>query len=76
VCFHLTGSISCIASRSILEYLDREDAERAVKDLDGKELRGNPVRVHLDETVCIFLPNVSARTDLRPAWWPRQLPPG
>ena len=36
---------------SILEYLTREDAERAVKDLDGRDLRGRPVRVALDETV-------------------------
>lgn len=36
---------------SILEYLSRDDAERAVKDLDGKDLRGRPVRVSLDETV-------------------------
>jgi hypothetical protein len=31
----------------ILEYLSREDAERAVKELDGKDLRGQPVRVDL-----------------------------
>ena len=37
---------------SILEYLNRDDAERAVKDLDGKDLRGRPVRVSLDESVC------------------------
>jgi len=36
---------------SILEYLSREDADRAVKELDGKDLRGRPVRVALDETV-------------------------
>ncbi|KAI0690586.1 hypothetical protein BC835DRAFT_1280690 [Cytidiella melzeri] len=34
----------------ILEYLSREDAERAVKELDGKDLRGNSVRVTLDTT--------------------------
>lgn len=36
---------------SILEYLSRDDADRAVKDLDGKDLRGRPVRVSLDESV-------------------------
>jgi hypothetical protein len=36
---------------SILEYMSREEAERAVKDLDGKELRGRSVRVTLDESV-------------------------
>ncbi|KAI0093898.1 hypothetical protein BDY19DRAFT_902602 [Irpex rosettiformis] len=34
----------------ILEYLSRDDAERAVKELDGKDLRGNSVRVSLDTT--------------------------
>lgn len=38
---------------SILEYLSREDAERAAKELDGKELRGQPVRVTLDESVSL-----------------------
>lgn len=38
---------------SILEYLSREDADRAVKELDGKELRGRPVRVALDESVSV-----------------------
>jgi arginine/serine-rich splicing factor 4/5/6 len=33
--------------QGILEYLSREDAERAVKELDGKDLRGQPVRVDL-----------------------------
>ena len=31
----------------ILEYLSREDADRAVKELDGRDLRGQPVRVEL-----------------------------
>lgn len=35
-----------------LEYLSREDADRAVKDLDGKDLRGRPVRVAYDTSVC------------------------
>lgn len=39
----------------ILEYLARDDAENAVKILDGKDLRGQPVRVALAEenSVCI-----------------------
>lgn len=38
-------------SSRILEYLSRDDAENAVKQLDGKELRGQPVRVTLAEDV-------------------------
>jgi arginine/serine-rich splicing factor 4/5/6 len=38
----------------ILEYLNRDDADRAVKDLDGKDLRGRPVRVALDDTVGVI----------------------
>ncbi|KAI0647368.1 hypothetical protein C8Q79DRAFT_907644, partial [Trametes meyenii] len=37
-----------VAGEGILEYLSREDAERAVKELDGRDLRGQPVRVALD----------------------------
>jgi hypothetical protein len=37
--------------RSILEYLVRDDAERAVKELDSKDLRGQPVRVQMGEDV-------------------------
>jgi arginine/serine-rich splicing factor 4/5/6 len=33
--------------QGILEYLNREDAERAVKDLSGRDLRGQAVRVDL-----------------------------
>jgi arginine/serine-rich splicing factor 4/5/6 len=33
--------------QGILEYLSREDADRAVKELDGKDLRGQAVRVDL-----------------------------
>ncbi|EIN07096.1 hypothetical protein PUNSTDRAFT_71302 [Punctularia strigosozonata HHB-11173 SS5] len=33
----------------ILEYLTREDADRAVRELDGKDLRGRQVRVALDD---------------------------
>jgi hypothetical protein len=43
-----------MAVSSILEYLNRDDADRAVKDLDGKDLRGRPVRVALDDTVRII----------------------
>ena len=34
-----------------MEYLSREDAERAVKELDGRDLRGQPVRVAMDREV-------------------------
>ncbi|KAJ2934895.1 hypothetical protein H1R20_g2144, partial [Candolleomyces eurysporus] len=37
------------AGQGILEYLSRDDAERAIRDLDGKDLRGKVVRVELDE---------------------------
>ncbi|KAJ6525500.1 hypothetical protein DFH09DRAFT_173552 [Mycena vulgaris] len=36
--------------QGVLEYLSRDDADRAVKDLDGKDLRGRPVRVALDDS--------------------------
>ena len=39
----------------ILEYLNREDAERAVKDLDGKDLRGQAVRVDMFTDVSTLL---------------------
>ena len=49
--FRLAFGAHILSRRSsILEYLSREDAERAVKDLDGKDLRGNGVRVTLDTT--------------------------
>ena len=35
--------------------MSREDADRAVKDLDGKDLRGRPVRVAFDDSVSIHL---------------------
>ncbi|KAF9527025.1 hypothetical protein CPB83DRAFT_816357 [Crepidotus variabilis] len=38
--------------QGILEYLSREDADRAVKELDNKDLRGRPVRVNYDDSVC------------------------
>jgi len=36
--------------QGILEYLAREDADRAVRELDGKDLRGRPVRVAYDDS--------------------------
>ena len=45
------ASSTFVSSHSILEYLSRDDAERAAKELDGKELRGQPVRVSIDESV-------------------------
>ncbi|KAI0005882.1 hypothetical protein BJV74DRAFT_875010 [Russula compacta] len=36
-----------VPGQGVLEYLNREDAERAVKELDGKDLRGQAVRVDL-----------------------------
>jgi len=47
----------------ILEYLNREDADRAVKDLDGKDLRGQPVRVELHGDVSV-LPSTERRSML------------
>ncbi|KAI0957751.1 hypothetical protein AcW1_006040 [Taiwanofungus camphoratus] len=37
-----------VPGEGILEYLSRDDADRAVKELDGKDLRGQPVRVAMD----------------------------
>jgi hypothetical protein len=56
----------------ILEYLSRDDADRAVKDLDGKDLRGRPVRVALDDSVRIFENHniVLMLTYQLSAWWP------
>ncbi|KIM62008.1 hypothetical protein SCLCIDRAFT_1215345 [Scleroderma citrinum Foug A] len=39
-----------LPGQGVLEYLHRDDADRAVKDLDGKDLRGRPVRVAYDES--------------------------
>ncbi|KAF8077773.1 hypothetical protein FPV67DRAFT_1557232 [Lyophyllum atratum] len=39
-----------VPGQGILEYLNRDDADRAVKELDSKELRGRPVRVALDDS--------------------------
>lgn len=51
--FALVASF-CVAytTHSILEYSNREDATLAIKELDGKELRGRPVRIALDPSVC------------------------
>jgi hypothetical protein len=38
---------------SLIEYSTREEADGAIRDLDGKEIRGTPVRVALDEVSCI-----------------------
>ncbi|KAJ7217129.1 hypothetical protein GGX14DRAFT_602148 [Mycena pura] len=35
--------------QGVLEYLSKDDADRAVRDLDGKDLRGRPVRVEYDD---------------------------
>ncbi|KAG5645085.1 hypothetical protein DXG03_007176 [Asterophora parasitica] len=40
-----------VPGQGILEYLNRDDADRAVKELDGKDLRGRPVRVALDDSL-------------------------
>lgn len=50
----------------ILEYLTRDDAERAVKELDGKDLRGQPVRVNLDADVSTPTEQPKTSTDLKP----------
>ncbi|KAG6862062.1 hypothetical protein C0995_007192 [Termitomyces sp. Mi166 len=39
-----------VPGQGILEYLNRDDADRAVRELDGKELRGRPVRVAFDDS--------------------------
>jgi hypothetical protein len=53
--FLLSHSLLINIFYSVLEYLSREEAERASKELDGKELRGRNVRVYLDESVYIIL---------------------
>jgi len=60
VIFLVKGTLGCLCTSlshhstfSVLEYLSRDDADRAVKDLDGKDLRGRPVRVAYDDMVCI-----------------------
>ncbi|KAJ7572052.1 hypothetical protein C8J56DRAFT_967927 [Mycena floridula] len=39
-----------VAGQGILEYTSREDADRAIKELDGRDLRGKTVRVAFDES--------------------------
>ncbi|KAG7092891.1 hypothetical protein E1B28_009200 [Marasmius oreades] len=39
-----------VPGQGVLEYPSREDAERAVKQLDNTDLRGRPVRVALDDS--------------------------
>ncbi len=46
---------SQLVFNSVLEYPSREDAEHAVKLLDGKDLRGQPVRVSINEDVSLFI---------------------
>jgi hypothetical protein len=62
---------------SILEYLSRDDADRAVKDLDSKDLRGRPVRVALDDSVRSIDNHTFGRSLMHrtAAWWTGQLPP-
>ncbi|EJD53135.1 RNA-binding domain-containing protein [Auricularia subglabra TFB-10046 SS5] len=36
-----------VPGQGVLEYMSRDDADHAVKTLDGKDLRGQPVRVAL-----------------------------
>ncbi|KAF8516772.1 hypothetical protein JB92DRAFT_2574482, partial [Gautieria morchelliformis] len=38
-----------VPGQGILEYLTRDDADAAVKTLDGKDLRGQPVRVAVSD---------------------------
>ena len=52
-CKIILSLITQFCVHRILEYLSREDADRAVKDLDGKDLRGRPVRVAFDDSVSV-----------------------
>ena len=55
--------------RRILEYLNREDADRAVKELGGRDLRGQAVRVDLHDDVSAFSVYTA---EVRITRWPAQ----
>ncbi|KIM33219.1 hypothetical protein M408DRAFT_60982 [Serendipita vermifera MAFF 305830] len=50
-----------VPNQGILEYYTLEEAERAVRELDGRELRGHTVSLRLQDTVCTFSVFVSCR---------------
>jgi len=56
--------------RSILEYQSREDADRAAKQLDGKDLRGQTVRVVANNDVRLpctsFAPSLTTSFSVAP----------
>lgn len=53
-----------VPGQGILEYLNREDADNAIKTLDGKDLRGQPVRVSLaEESAATSRPSDNRRDD-------------
>ncbi|KAL0059990.1 hypothetical protein AAF712_013226 [Marasmius tenuissimus] len=47
-----------VPGQGVLEYPSREDAERAVRQLDSTDLRGRPVRVTIDESTIIAVMTV------------------
>ena len=42
---------------SLVEYATREEADTAIRDLDGKEVRGSAVRVAIDEVSLVQAPS-------------------